>query len=319
MTAAASAATTTTRRFGLGPMERHNLRWGLLFISPWLFGFVALSIFPIVYTFYLSLTRYSGIRAPVLVGLANYQRIASDPLFLKSAYNTLYYTALAVPVGVVMAMILAIAMNQKVREVAIYRAILYLPSILPVFAISLIFIYLLNPAYGMVNGLLGMVGLPSPNWLGDPAFSRIALVMIAQLGAGQWALVFLAGLRGIPIELYESADIDGAGPWTKFRHITLPLMTPVILYDIIIGLSLGLQVFTSAFILTGGGGGRGGGAGPDNSLLTYVYYLYKQAFQFGQMGYAAALSVVMFVVSLILAGAVFRWARGWVFYEAEEA
>jgi multiple sugar transport system permease protein len=121
------------------------------------------------------------------------------------------------------------------------------------------------------------------------------------------------------VELYESADIDGAGFWTKFRRITLPLMTPVILYDIIIGLSLGLQVFTSAFILTGGGGGRGGGAGPDNALLTYVYYLYKQAFQFGQMGYAAALSVVLFGISVLLAAAVFRWARGWVFYEGEEA
>jgi multiple sugar transport system permease protein len=304
---------------GLGAIERRNLRWGLLFISPWLFGFLALSVFPILYTFFLSLTRYSGIRPPVIIGVSNYQRIASDPLFWKSAYNTLFYTALAVPVGVLMALILAVAMNQKLREVAIYRAVLYLPSILPVFAISLIFIYLLNPAYGMVNALLGLVGLPSPNWLGDPTYARISLVMIAQLGAGQWALVFLAGLRGIPIELYESAEIDGAGAWTKFRRITLPLMTPVILYDIIIGLSLGLQVFTSAFILTGGGGGRGGGAGPDNALLTYVYYLYKQAFQFGQMGYAAALSVVLFVVSLILAGAVFRWARGWVFYEAEEA
>lgn len=318
MTAAAPAA-VRSRRFALGSIERHNLKWGLFFISPWLFGFLALSIFPILYTFFLSLTRYSGIRAPVVIGLSNYQRMAADPLFWKSAYNTLYYTLLAVPVGVVMALLLAIAMNQKVREVAIYRAVLYLPSILPVFAISLIFIYLLNPAYGMVNGLLGVLGLPSPNWLGDPTYSKIALVMIAQLGAGQWALVFLAGLRGIPVELYESADIDGANPWTKFRHITLPLMTPVILYDIIIGLSLGLQVFTSAFILTGGGGGRGGGAGPDNSLLTYVYYLYKQAFQFGQMGYAAALSVVLFLTSLILAGAVFRWARGWVFYEAEEA
>jgi multiple sugar transport system permease protein len=306
-------------RFGLGAIDRRNLRWGLLFISPWLIGFLALSVFPIVYTFFLSLTRYSGIRSPVLIGASNYQRMFADPLFWKSAYNTLYYTLLAVPIGVIMAMVLAIAMNQKVREVTLYRAVLYLPSILPVFAISLIFVYMLNPAYGMVNGLLGLAGLPSPNWLGDPAYSKISLVMIAQLGAGQWALVFLAGLRGIPVELYESAELDGAGGWSKFRHITLPLMTPVILYDIIIGLSLGLQVFTSAYILTGGGGGRGGGAGPDNSLLTYVFYLYKQAFQFGQMGYAAALSVVLFVVSLILAGAVFRWARGWVFYEAEAA
>ncbi|TMD29916.1 MAG: sugar ABC transporter permease [Chloroflexi bacterium] len=317
--AAAAPALTRSRRPRLGALERRNLRWGLLFISPWLFGFLALSVFPILYTFFLSFTRYSGIRPPVIIGLTNYERIATDPLFWKSAYNTLFYTALAVPIGVLMAMILAVAMNQKLREVGIYRAILYLPSILPVFAISLIFIYLLNPAYGMVNALLGLAGLPSPNWLGDPTYARISLVLIAQLGAGQWALVFLAGLRGIPIELYESAEIDGAGAWTKFRRITLPLMTPVILYDIIIGLSLGLQVFTSAFILTGGGGGRGGGAGPDNALLTYVYYLYKQAFQFGQMGYAAALSVVLFVVSLVLAGAVFRWARGWVFYEAEDA
>jgi multiple sugar transport system permease protein len=316
----AAAAPTVKGRFTrprLGTIERRNLRWGLLFISPWLFGFITLSIFPILYTFYLSLTRYSGIRDPVFIGVQNYQRMAADPLFLKSAYNTLYYTLLAVPVGVVVAMVLAIAMNQRLREVSIYRAIFYLPSILPVFAISFIFVILLNPGYGLVNWLLEVVGLPSPNWLGDPAYTKIALVMIAQLGAGQWALVFLAGLRGIPIELYESAEIDGAGPLRKFRSITLPLMTPVILYDIIIGLSFGLQVFTSAYILTGGG--TRGAAGPDNSLLTYVFYLYKQAFQFGQMGYAAALSVVLFIVSLMLAGAVFRWARGWVFYEAEEA
>jgi multiple sugar transport system permease protein len=298
-----------------GTIERRNLRWGLLFISPWLFGFLALSVFPILYTFFLSLTRYSGIKAPVLIGIQNYQRLSADPLFWKSAYNTLYYTLLAVPIGVIVAMLLAIAMNQKVREVSIYRAILYLPSILPVFAISLIFVYMLNPAYGLVNGLLTLAGLPSPNWLGDPSYAKISLVLIAQLGAGQWALVFLAGLRGISAELYESAEIDGAGPLRKFRSITLPLMTPVILYDIIIGLSFGLQVFTQAYILTGGGGGRGGGAGPDNALLTYVFYLYKQAFQFGQMGYAAAMSVVLFIVSLVLAGAVFRWARSWVFYE----
>src|SRR5256714_6129874 len=304
-------------RFNLGKVERRNLRWGLLFISPWLIGFLVFGVFPILYTFYLSLTRYSGLREPTFIGVNNYTRLAADPLFWKSAYNTLYYTILAVPIGVVVAMLLAMAMNQKVREGTIYRAIFYLPSILPVFAISFIFVVLLNPGYGLVNWLLSSVGLPSPNWLGDKDYTKLALVMIAQLGAGQWALVFLAGLRGIPTELYESAEIDGAGPFRKFISITLPLMTPVILYDIIIGLSFGLQVFTSAYILTGGGT-RGSG-GPDNSLLTYVYYIYKEAFQFGAMGYPAALSVVLFVVSLLLAGAVFRWARGWVFYGAEDA
>lgn len=320
MAVAATTATTARRRparFNLGKIERRNLRWGLLFISPWLIGFIVFGIFPILYTFYLSLTRYSGLRDPVLIGTANYTRLIADPLFWKSAYNTLYYTLLAVPIGVVVAMLLAIAMNTKVREVTLYRAIFYLPSILPVFAISFIFVVLLNPGYGLVNWLLSSVGLPSPNWLGDPAYTKLALVMIAQLGAGQWALVFLAGLRGIPTDLYESASIDGAGPLRKFVSITLPLMTPVILYDIIIGLSFGLQVFTSAFILTGGG--TRGAAGPDNSLLTYVFYIYKNAFQFGQMGFAAALSVVLFVVSLLLAFAVFRWARGWVFYGGEDA
>jgi multiple sugar transport system permease protein len=316
--AVASAAVNERRpsRYHLGKLERRNLRWGLIFISPWLFGFIVLGIFPILYTFYLSLTRYSGMRSPVLIGMQNYERMVEDPLFWKATYNTLYYTMLAVPIGVVVAMVLALAMNQKVREVAVYRAIYYLPSILPIFAISFIFVVLLNPGYGLVNWLLTALGLPSPNWLGDPAYTKLALVMIAQLGAGQFALVFLAGLRGIPMELYESASIDGAGAWQKFRRITLPMMTPVILYDLIIGLSLGLQVFTSAFILTGGGRTA---AGADNSLLTYVFYLYKQAFQYGQMGYAAALSVVLFVVSVILAMAVFRWARRWVFYGGEEA
>ncbi len=294
-------------------MERRNLRWGLLFISPWLFGFLVLGVFPILYTFYLSLTRYSGLRDPIFIGVANYQRMAADPQFWKATYNTLYYTLLAVPIGAVVAMGLALIMNQRLREVAVYRAIYYLPSILPVFAISFIFVVFLNPGYGLLNHALTSIGLRSPNWLGDPAYTKLALVMIAQLGAGQFALIFLAGLKGIPVELYESASIDGAGPFRKFFSITLPLMTPVILYDLIIGLSLGLQVFTPAFILTGGGERA---AGPDNSLLTFVFFIYRQAFQFGQMGYAATVSVVLFITSLILAIVVFRWARSWVYYEA---
>jgi multiple sugar transport system permease protein len=316
MTATADTTPVRRPRFGLGKIERHNLKWGLLFISPWLFGFVVLGIFPILYTFVLSLTRYGGIRPPIFIGAQNYQRIVADPIFWKSVYNTLYYTVLAVPIGAAIAMILALAMNRRIREIALYRGIFYLPSILPVFAISFVFVVLLNPGYGLVNLILTSLGLPSPDWLGNPDYTKLALVMIAQLGAGQWALVFLAALRAIPVDLYESADIDGAGTWRKFRSITLPLMTPVILYDLIIGISFGLQVFTSAYILTGGGGFA---AGADNSLLTYVFYLFKQAFQFGQLGYAAAMSVILFVFSLLLAGAVFRWSRSWVFYGGEEA
>jgi multiple sugar transport system permease protein len=312
---ARSVLAVRPRRRRLGSIERRNLRNGLLFISPWLIGFFVLGVFPILYTFYLSLTRYSGLREPIFVGAQNYEKMAGDPNFWKAAYNTLYYTALAVPIGVIIALVLALAMNQRIREIAIYRAVFYLPSILPLFAISFIFILLLNPGYGLVNTALGAVGLPEPNWLGDPAYSKLALVLIAQLGAGQYALIFLASLKGVPAELYESASLDGAGAWHKFRSITLPFMTPVILFDIIIGISLGLQVFTSAYILTGGGQRA---AGPDNSLLTIVYQIYLSAFSFGQMGYAAALSVVLFLISLVLAVVVFRWARGWVYYEAEK-
>ena len=154
------------RRFRLTRIERRNLRWGLLFISPWLFGFIVLGVFPILYTFFLSLTRYSGIKPPVLIGIANYQRMAADPLFLKAAYNTLYYTLLAVPIGVVVAMSLAMAMNRKVREVSVYRAIYYLPSILPVFAISFVFVVLLNPGYGLVNWLLSIARAAVPELAG---------------------------------------------------------------------------------------------------------------------------------------------------------
>jgi multiple sugar transport system permease protein len=305
--------TRGARRLGGSRADRRRLLVGLLFISPWLFGFLTLMVYPIIYSFGLSFTRYSGFGDPQWIGLANYERLVADPLFWKSAFNTLFYTALAVPIGVAVAIVMALAMNARVREVALYRAALYLPSVLPVFALTFIFIVLLNPGFGLVNYVLRLLGLGSPDWLGDPDWTKPALVLLAQLGAGQIALIFLAGLRGIPRDLYESAELDGAGALGRFRHITLPMLTPLILYDLIIGLSYGLQVFTQAYVMTAGGARA---AGPDNSLLFYVFYLYKNAFQYSQMGYAEAMAVVLFVVSLILAFAVFRWARGWVYYEA---
>jgi multiple sugar transport system permease protein len=282
-------------RFGLGANERRNLKWGLLFISPWLFGFITLSIFPILYTFYLSLTRYSGIRDPVFIGIQNYQRMVADPLFLKSAYNTLYYTLLAVPIGVVVAMVLAIAMNQKIREVSIYRAIYYLPSILPVFAISFIFVVLLNPGYGLINWVLISLGLPSPNWLGDPAYTKLALVMIAQLGAGQWALVFLAGLRGIPIELYESAEIDGAGQFRIITAIKLPAIRGALVIATIFSVIGSFQLFNEPAILR-----------PlARNVLTTGYtpnmYAYSLSFAGQQYNYAATVAIIMGIITMVIA------------------
>jgi multiple sugar transport system permease protein len=300
---------------------RRNLRNGLLFISPWIFGFLTLQVYPILYSLRMSFTEYTGFNDMVDVGLQNFTELFKDELFWKSAYNTLYYTALAVPIGVVVAIVLAIAMNQKVKEVSLYRAILYIPSILPVFALSFVWIVFLNPKFGLFNRIGGAIGLPTIDMLGDPAWTKFAIVLMAQLGAGGPALIFLAGLRGVPVEMLESAQIDGAGPVRRFFSITLPLITPVILYDVIMGLAMGLQVFTQAYIITSGsagsGGSIGGSAGPQDSLLFYVFYLYKCAFQYSQMGYASALAWVLFIVSVVLALIVFKWAKSWVHYESE--
>jgi multiple sugar transport system permease protein len=297
------------RRPRPGRLGRRNFLLGLLFISPWLVGFLAFLVYPIVANVWYSFTDYSGFGEAEFIGLDNYSRMRGDHLFWKSLYNTLYYTLLAVPVGVVVAITLALAMNQKVREIPVYRAAIFLPSVLPVFALSFIFVWILNPRYGLVNHALGAVGVESINWLGDPTWARLSIVMLAQLGAGQFALIFLAGIRAIPATLYEAAMIDGAGALRRFRHITLPLLTPLILYDIVIGLGLGLQIFTQAYIITEGG--------PNNATLFYVLYLYRQAFRYGDFGYAAALCWVLFLISLVLAVAVFRTARRWVHYELQ--
>jgi multiple sugar transport system permease protein len=287
--------------------EWNNVFLGLLFISPWIVGFLVFLVYPIVSSAYMSLTEFSGFGDMSFIGTNNYKQMFEDQLFWTSLYNTLYYTILAVPLGAIIAIILALAMNQKLVEIPIYRAALYLPSVLPVYAVSFIFIWMLNPRYGLVNLAMSAVGLPSINWFGDPAWAKLAIVMLAQLGAGQYALIFLAGLRGIPQTLYDAAEIDGASSLRKFWHITLPLLTPVILYDVIVGLGLGLQVFEQAYITTNGG--------PVDSTLFYVFYLYNNAFRYGQMGYAAAMSWFLFVISLLLALLVFWSSKRWVNYE----
>jgi multiple sugar transport system permease protein len=306
------------RRFRLSPQDWRNIRTALPFIAPWIIGFLAFTVYPIVYSLYLSFTNYSGFGDATAAGLDNYKYMWNDTLFWKSLYNTLYYTAIAVPLGVVVAILLALLMNQNVREVAIYRAAFYLPSIIPLFALTFVFIVLLNPGFGFVDYVLGLVHLPAVNWLGDAHWTKISIVLLAQLGAGGPALIFLAALRAVPGELYESARLDGAGPLRRFYKITFPLITPVILFDLIYGVVLGIQIFTPAFVLTGGTSGGGAyTAGPDNSLLFYVYYLYKQAFQYSNMGYASAMAWVLFVIAVVLSVAIMRWSRAWVYYEAD--
>jgi multiple sugar transport system permease protein len=282
---------------------------GLLFISPWIVGFFLFLVYPVLSNFHLGMTEYSGFGEPQWIGLRNYQELIGDSLFWTSIYNTLYYVVLAVPLGVAVAIALALAMSQRVREVNLYRALLYIPSIAPAFALSMMLIWILNPRYGLFNYLLSFLHIPAINWLGDARWSKLAIVLVAQFGAGQIGLIFLAALRAIPSHLYDAAALDGAGPWRKFWYVTLPLLTPTILYDLIIGIGLGLQVFVPAYIMTGGG--------PLNSTMFTALYIYKNAFEYSRVGFAAAISGILFLINAALAILTFWSSRYWVNYHLE--
>lgn len=297
-------------RFRLTKKERHNLWVGLLFISPWIVGFIVFLVYPIVYTIRISFTRYSGLGTPEWIGLENYRTMIHDDTFWTAVYNTAYYTLLAVPVGVVVAMVLALAMNQELPEIPVFRAIILIPAVIPLFTLTFIYQVLMSPTKGIFNRFLIWLGGPNINWFGDPAYAKIALVLLAQYGAGQVAIIFLASLKGVPSSLYEAASLDGASTWNRFWNITIPLMTPVILYDVILGLSLGVQIFTQVYIISGNPPG-----GPANSTLMYVVYLFNNGFRYGSMGYAAAMAWVLFVFTLLMAFLIFRSSRWWVNYE----
>jgi multiple sugar transport system permease protein len=297
------------RRQRIISTDLRSLFLGLLFISPWIIGFCLFLVYPLLSNFYLGMTQYSGFGEPEWIGLHNYEELVQDPLFWGSLYNTFYYVVLAVPLGVAVAIVLALAMNQKVREATLYRVILYIPSIAPVFALSMILVWLLNPRFGLFSYLLGSLHIPAINWLGDPHWSKLAMVLVAQFGAGHIGVIFLTALRAIPPTLYDAAALDGAGRWRKFWFITLPLLTPTILYDVIIGIGLGLQVFVPAYIMTGGG--------PLNSTMFTALYIYKNAFEYSRVGLAAAVSGLLFMVNAALAVGTFWSSKYWVNYHLE--
>lgn len=294
-------------RKGWSPEEKANLRKGLLFISPWAIGFIAFVLYPIVYSFAISLTRYSGMQSPEWLGLSNYSRMLTDPLTWTSLGNTLYYSGWAVPVGLIVALLLALAMNRNVREVAVYRTALYIPSLAPVFALSFIFIVLISPGTGIWNQVVDLFGGEQRDLLSEPTTAKLVIVAMAQLGAGNAALIFLAGLNNIPQTLYEAARIDGASPFQQFSRITLPLLTPAIVFNLITGVSGGLQVFTQAYIMTKGG--------PNNGTLFYMLYLYRNAFSYADLGYASALAIGLFLIGVVLALVLYQVSRRFVNYE----
>jgi multiple sugar transport system permease protein len=291
--------------------EARLTRTGLLFALPWLIGFGVFFAYPVLASLYYSLCSYDAIRPPRFIGLENYHRLFfEDDLFWKSLGNTVYMVVFGLPVGLAASLLIAVLLHQKLKGIAFYRTMFYLPSITPVVATSILWLWLLNPEIGLVNVALSKLGIAGPAWLTDPAWAKPALILMSLWGAGGGMVIYLAALQDIPESLYEAAALDGAGTLTRFFRVTLPMLTPVILFNLIMGLIGTFQYFTQAYVMTNGG--------PQDSTTFYALHLFNRAFLDFQMGYASAMAWVLFVITLACALLVFKTSARWVYYSGEE-
>lgn len=285
---------------------------GYAFISPWIVGFLLLSAGPMVASLYLSLTDYSLIVAPDFVGAENYANaLTEDPLFWQAVGNTLFYVGIGVPVGIAVSLLLAVLLDQGIRGTKIFRTLYFLPSVTPIVASVLVWRWIFQPEFGIVNFGLREAGLPTTGWLADLDWVKPTLIFIGVWGTagGSRMLIFLAGLQNIPQEMYEAAAIDGASRWQRFMRVTLPLLSPAMFFNLILGLIDGFRVFTLAYVATEGG--------PANESLFYVIHLFNQAFRFLDLGYGSALAWLLFAVVLVLTLVQIRASRRWVYYERD--
>jgi multiple sugar transport system permease protein len=277
------------------------------FISPWLIGFIFFTGGPIIASLYFSLTNYNVVSKPEFTGFSNYINLFNDPLFWTSLYNTIYYAIFFIPLGILIAFVSAIMLNQKIKGLALYRTIYYLPSIVPAVANAILWIWLLNPQWGLINTGLRLIRIEGPGWLSSEQWAKPGIILMSLWGVGSWIIIYLAGLQGVPEQLYEAAEIDGATKFQRFIYVTVPLMTPTIFFTLVTGLIGAFQVFTQAYIMTNGG--------PVNSTLFYALYLFRNAFNYLKMGYASSMAWILFLIILSLTIIQFKLARKWVFYE----
>jgi multiple sugar transport system permease protein len=312
MSADAQARPLAARRRPSGRVVREAVE-GYLFILPWIVGFLVLTAGPMVASFYFSFTQYSIIRPPRFIGLDNYVRAFSgkDQLFYSSLARTAIFSLYYVPLGVLISLFLAVMLNQNLKGTTIYRTLFFLPTLTPAAASSLLWSWLLNPEVGPINYGLFRMGIEAPRWLASVEWALPTIVMIAIWGTvgGSRMIIFLAGLQGVPEELYDAASIDGANAWHRFRHITLPMISPVMFFNTLLGFIAAFQVFTFAFMTTGGG--------PAFSTWFYMLHLYKTAFQSLLMGYASALAWVLFLIVMVLTILQFKLSGRWVYYSGE--
>ena len=284
---------------------------GFVFIAPWFAGFIIFDAMPFIYNLYLSFTDYQigTVGAPPWIGLENYGEIfTEDKFFGKSMYNTLYYLGFSVPLNLIFAFLIALILNLRVRGMELYRTLFYVPTVVPLVAATVIFAGLLNTRYGLFNQLFLILGITPVRWLSSPDAIKPSLIILSLWGFGGQMIIFLAGLQSIPEDLYEAAAIDGGAGWQRLFYITLPLMTPTIFFNLLMGLISGFQVFEQVFILLDTNGG------PLQSGLVYMLHVYNKAFRDFEFGYAAALSVILFLIIFVLTIILVYSSNRWVFY-----
>jgi multiple sugar transport system permease protein len=284
---------------------------GMLFVSPWVIGLVLFYAFPLFASIYFSFTSYSILQPGEFLGLKNYTDLMKDDLFWKSIYNTVYFAVLFVPLSIIFGVSLAMVLNIKVRGMAVYRTIFFLPTLVPHIALAVLWMWLLNPAFGLVNGALAAIGIDGPAWLGSETWSKPSLILMSLWGIGQAVVIYLAGLADIPQDYYDASEVDGANWFQKTRTITIPLLTPVIFFNLVMGVIGAFQQFTLPYALTKGQGT------PANSMTFYVMYLYDNGFKYFKMGYASAMAWILFIVIMVLTAIIFATSKRWVHYQGK--
>ena len=302
---------------GGGHTIKRSLR-GYAFIAPWLLGFVIFTAGPMIASFVISLHSWSMLSPPTWAGLENYKTaFTEDPLLLTSLWNTAFYVIISVPVGIIVALILAMLLHNRLPGMGLFRTVLFLPSITNIVAVSVLWLWIFNPEFGLLNGVLRWIGIEGPLWLQSEHWAKPSLILMSLWSVGGTTIIFLAALQGIPPEYHEAAALDGAGPVRRFVSITIPMISPAIFFSFIIGVIGSFQVFAQAFVMTGSAQ-PGSEGGPNNATLFLVLYLYKKAFQEFKMGYASALAWILFFIILSFTIAQTRLSKGHVHYEAGE-
>jgi len=305
-----TAGTRALRPPILRTQHQRNVVNGILFASPWIVGLLLFYVYPIVSSLYYSFSEYSILQAPRWAGVRNYVTLfTNDEKFYRSTYNTLYFSIFALPLGIAFGVGLALLLNMKVKAMSLYRTIYFLPVLVPDVALGILWLWVFNPQLGILNALLWQwFRVVGPGWLSDPAWAKPSVIIISLWGVGQAVVIYLASLQDVPRELYDAAEVDGANAWQRIRNVTIPMITPVILFNLIIGLIGAFQYFTTPYVITTGDGR------PALSLMFYAMYLYQNAFVLYKMGYASAMAWVLFIVVVISSYTLFRSSARWVYY-----